>query len=346
MAMGTLKNIAAAAGLLAAAGIGETVYFYNRTMKRGNAKTERTTKMSGTDWEKYFPLMEERKKFVMAQPHRDVYITSYDGLKLHATYFPAIKTVEAGSAVKAAKTEETGGVIRAENKAGTEETDRKIVICFHGYTGEGLSNHVAIADYFLKHGYAMLLPDARAHGESEGKYIGFGCLDRQDALSWIHWVIGECGGDIKIMLHGTSMGGATVLMTSGLELPANVKGIVSDCGFTSPKEVFTHVLNHMYHLPAFPAIQGADLLNRKLAGYGMDECNARREVQKAKVPILFIHGSEDTFVPCSMCHEIYDNCRSPKRKLIVEGASHAESYYKDMEAYEKALTEFAEEIMA
>lgn len=314
--MGVLKKIAAAAGMLAAAGIGETVYFYNRTMKRGNARTERTTKMSGTDWEKYFPLMEERKVFVMAQPHSDVYITSYDGLKLHATYFPAI-----------------------------QNDIRKVVICFHGYTGEGLSNHIAIADYFLKHGYAILLPDARAHGQSEGEYIGFGCLDRKDALGWINWVIQECGDDVKIMLHGTSMGGATVLMTSGLDLPDNVKGIVSDCGFTSPKEVFTHVLNNMYHLPAFPAIQGADLINKKLAGYGMDECNAKNEVKKAKVPILFIHGSEDTFVPCSMCHEIYDNCSSPKRKLIVEGASHAESYYKDMAAYEKALDEFAEEIM-
>lgn len=317
--MGVLKKIATAAGMIAAAGIGETVYFYNRTMKRGNARTERTTKMSGTDWEKYFPLMEERKVFVMAQPHSDVYITSYDGLKLHATYFPAIE--QAGNAGK------------------------KVVICFHGYTGEGLSNHMAIADYFLKHGYAMLLPDARAHGQSEGEYIGFGCLDRKDALSWIDWVIQECGEDVKIMLHGTSMGGATVLMTSGLDLPDNVKGIVSDCGFTSPKEVFTHVLNNMYHLPAFPAIQGADLINKKLAGYGMDECNAKNEVKKAKVPILFIHGSEDTFVPCSMCHEIYDNCSSPKRKLIVEGAAHAESYYKDMAAYEKALDEFAEEIM-
>ena len=219
-----------------------------------------------------------------------------------------------------------------------------VVVCFHGYTGEGLSNHMAIGDYFLKHGYAMLLPDARAHGQSEGEYIGFGCLDRQDALGWINWVIRECGEDVKIMLYGTSMGGATVLMTSGLELPDNVKGIVSDCGFTSPKEVFTHVLNSMYHLPAFPAIQGADLINRKLAGYGMDECNAKYEVQKAKVPILFIHGSADTFVPCSMCQEIYDNCRSPKRKLIVEGAAHAESYYKEMEIYEKALDEFAEEI--
>lgn len=318
--MGVLKKITAAAGLLAAAGIGETVYFYNRTMKRGNAKTERTTKMSGTDWEKYFPLMHERRDFVMAKPHRDVFVTSFDGLKLHATYFPALDAYKG-------------------------ETE-KAVICFHGYTGEGLSNHMAIADYFLKHGYAILLPDARAHGESEGEYIGFGCLDRKDALVWIDWLIQECGEGIQIMLHGTSMGGATVLMTSGLELPANVRGIVSDCGFTSPKEVFTHVLNHMYHLPAFPAIQGADLLNQRLAGYGMDECNAKEEVRKAKVPILFIHGSADTFVPCSMCDEIYENCSAPKRKLIVEGASHAESYYKDMERYEKELDAFAEQIFS
>ena len=323
--MGVLKNIVAAAGILAAAGVGETVYFYNRTMKRGNAKTERTTKMSGTDWEKYFPLMEERKGFVLGQPHEDVYITSFDGLKLHATYFPGMED-EAG------RPADVSGV-------------KKAVICFHGYTGEGLSNHIAIADYFLKKGYAMLMPDARAHGESEGEYIGFGCLDRKDALSWVNWLIGKCGNDVAIMLHGTSMGGATVLMASGLDLPCQVKGIVSDCGFTSPKEVFTNVLNHMYHLPAFPAIQGADLINKRLAGYGMDECNAKYEVQKAKVPILFIHGSSDTFVPVSMCHEIYENCASPKRKLIVEGAAHAESYYKDMADYEKVLTEFAGEIM-
>ncbi len=350
--MGALKNIVAAAGILAAAGVGETVYFYNRTMKRGNAKTERTTKMSGTDWQQYFPLMEERKGFVMAQPHSDVYVTSFDGLRLHATYFPAlaeeqnVKAEESALQAERESQEEAQHSAMASDKreTGKPAKVKKAVICFHGYTGEGLSNHMAIADYFLKHGYAMLLPDARAHGESEGEYIGFGCLDRKDALEWIDWLIRECGEDVEIMLFGTSMGGATVLMTSGLELPVNVKGIVSDCGFTSPKEVFTHVLNNMYHLPAFPAIQGADLINRKLAGYGMDECNAKYEVQKAQVPILFIHGSADTFVPCSMCDEIYENCASPKRKLIIEGAAHAESYYKDMAAYEKELDEFAEEI--
>lgn len=322
--MGILKKAAACAGVLAAAGIGETVYFYRRTMKRSNASQERTIKMSGTDWSQYAPLMEERKAFMMAQAHEDVYQTSFDGLKLHAAYFPAIDE-------EACRTEPAGR--------------KKVAICFHGYTSEGMSDYIGLSGYYLKKGYAMLLPDARAHGQSEGEYIGFGCLDRKDGLVWINWVIQELGEDVEIILHGTSMGGATVLMASGLDLPGQVKGIVSDCAFTSPKEVFTHVLHNMYHLPAFPAIPGADILNRRLAGYGMDECNAKREVAKAKVPILFIHGTNDTFVPYHMCHEIYDCCASPKKILVVEGAAHAESYYKDTEKYEQALDEFFAEVM-
>ena len=121
--LGALKNIVAAAGILAAAGIGETAYFYNRTMKRGNAKTDRTIKMSGTDWAKYYPLMEKRKEYVLAQTHRDVSITSFDGLKLHATYFPAVEDGEHGNISDV----------------------KKAVICFHGYTGEGLSNQIGRA---------------------------------------------------------------------------------------------------------------------------------------------------------------------------------------------------------
>ncbi len=151
----------------------------------------------------------------------------------------------------------------------------------------------------------------------------------------IHWMIHKAGDDAEILLHGTSMGGATVLMATGLELPAQVKGIISDCGFTSAKEVFTHVLHSMYHLPAFPMIQIASMVNRKKAGYGLDDCNSAREVRKATVPALLIHGSGDTFVPCSMCDRIYESyaCEN-KKKLIVEGAAHAESYYKDPAAYE------------
>ena len=193
----------------------------------------------------------------------------------------------------------------------------------------------------MRNGYGMLLVDERAHGKSEGTYIGFGCLDRYDALGWIKWVIEQCGPQVQILLHGNSMGGSTVLMTGSLEeLPDQVKGIISDCAFTSPKEVFTHVLHSMYHLPAFPMIQISDRINKKKAGYGLDECNAAREVQKAKVPLLLIHGDADTFVPAGMCEKIYENCTVPATRLIISGAAHAESYYKDMEAYEKALDTF------
>lgn len=317
---GILKKAAMGAGLLAAVCGGEIAYFYGRTMKRGRAgsgTTERTMKMSGTDWSQYGPLLEERKAAMLARPHSDVWQRSFDGLRLHATWFPG------------------------EERQGRQ----RVAICFHGYTSQGISDYIGLSDYYQKRGFAMLLPDARAHGESEGEYVGFGCLDRRDALGWIDWVLKELGGETEILLHGTSMGAATVLMLSGLSLPKQVKGIVSDCGFTSPKEVFTHVLHTMYHLPAFPLIQGADLLNRHLAGYGMDECNAKREVEKAAVPILFIHGEADTFVPCYMCDEIYEHCASPKRKLIVPGAAHAESYYKDTESYERELTEFIGQTM-
>lgn len=305
-----LKRTLNTLGALAAAELGGALYLYRRTMRRQKkGSTERTMKMSGTDWETYMPLIEKRKERFLASPHEDVYLTSHDGLKLHAVYFP-------------------------------NGNEKKTALLFHGYTSQGMKDYIALSDYYIKNGFSMLLPDARAHGGSEGTYIGFGCLDRTDARQWMDWVIERCGQDSRILLHGTSMGGATVLMCSGQKLPEQVQGIVSDCAFTSPKYVFTHVLHSMYHMPAFPMIQIADQMNRRLAGYGLDECNAAREVRKAEVPALLIHGSGDTFVPCSMCDEIYENYAGEKKKLIISGAAHAESYYRGMEQYEAALDEF------
>ncbi len=304
-----VRGAAALFSLLAISEAGSAAYFYRRTMRRNHAKTERTIKMAGTDWSQHMPVIQERKAYMMAQPHEEVYQDTEDGLRLHATYFPGPDC-------------------------------KKVAICFHGYTSEGMKDYIGLSDYYMKNGYGMLLPDARAHGQSEGTYIGFGCLDRYDALGWIRWVIQKCGPEVQILLHGTSMGGATVLMTGGLELKGQVKGIISDCAFTSPKEVFTHVLHSMYHLPAFPMIQISDWVNKKKAGYGLDECNAAWEVQHIVLPVLLIHGDADTFVPSSTCERIYENCVSPKTKLIIEGAAHAECYYKDMDAYEQALDTF------
>lgn len=301
-----------AVGAVAEYGIAR--YFYRRTIIRSNAKTERTQNMAGTNWELYMPFIKERKEWLLQEPMEQVSIQSKDGLKLQGTYFP-----DSGNS-------------------------RKYVICCHGYTSKGMSDYIGLSKYYKDNGFHILLPDARAHGESEGKYIGFGCLDRWDVLEWVKYLENRFGKDIEIILHGTSMGGATVLMASGLALPGTVKAIVSDCAFTCAFDVFKHVLKSMYHLPAFPILQISDRMLKKDAGYGLSECNAADEVKKATVPVLFIHGDADTFVPTRMCHEIYENCISPKEILIIEGAGHAESYYKDQNAYEEKLTAFLNKI--
>ncbi|KAH0789977.1 alpha/beta hydrolase [Histomonas meleagridis] len=310
----TAKIIIAIIGLLIAFEAALISYFYRTTMIRKSVDQKQVIKMSGVDWEKYYPMMAERRSFMLNQSHEDVWTESQDGLRLHGTYFK-----------------------------GPEGP--KIVICFHGYSSQGITDYTSISNYYLTHGFRMLLVDERAHGQSEGKYVGFGCMDRYDALQWITWTINKFGDSINIFLHGISMGGATVLMASGLDLPPQVKGIISDCAFTSAAEMFKYVLNTKYHIPSFPIIQISNIINKRFAGYGMSDCNSAIEVRKAKVPILLIHGENDEFVPLSMGEEIYENIASKKMKLIVKGAAHSESYYKETKAYEEALDSFINEIL-
>ncbi len=302
-------GIGVAGVAVAAMEYGISAYFFNRIMLRANAKREKTQKMSGTDWDSYIPHIRECKAKLQEYEQEDMYITSGDGLKLHATYFPC-------------------------------KGSKKVVICFHGYTSEGLNDYSTLAIFYHANGYNLLLVDERAHGKSEGKYIGFGCLDRHDALLWIHEMIAKHGEDCKIVLHGDSMGGSTVLMTTGLELPPQVKAAVSDCAFTSAWEVFSYVLWNQYHLPAFPVMQISNSMVKRRAGYSLDECNAKIEVSKANIPILFMHGDVDSFVPCSMVYDLYDACKTEKKLVIIEGAGHVESCYKNPQQYEGAIEEF------
>ena len=315
--MSWLKWVAGlgAAGIaLAAVEYGISAYFFNKVMVRANAKREKTQKMSGTNWDAYIPHIRECKAKLNEYEQEDMYITSADGLKLHATYFPCRES-------------------------------KKIAICFHGYTSEGRNDYSTLAIFYHANGYNLLLVDQRAHGQSEGKYIGFGCLDRHDALLWIKEMVKKHGEDCRIVLHGDSMGGSTVLMTTGLELPPQVKAAVSDCAFTSAWEVFSSVLWNSYHLPPFPIMQISNKMVQRRAGYGLDECNAKIEVTKSKIPILFMHGNEDSFVPCSMVYDLHDACRTEKKLVIIEGAGHVESCYKNPELYEGSIEEFIFPIM-
>lgn len=303
------KWIAGAALLGAAGEYAIAKYFFHRTMIRSNAKRERTQKMAGTDWDLYIPGIRAAKEWLNEQTSEEVWVTSGDGLRLYGKFFPCNGSL-------------------------------KTVICFHGYTSEGQNDYSTLARFYLDAGFNLLIVDERAHGKSEGTYIGFGCLDRHDARIWIDYVVERLGQDCQIVLHGDSMGAATVLMTLGLELPEQVKAAVSDCAFTSAWEVFCAVLKNMYHLPPFPIMQIANQMVKRQAGYELNECNAREEVAKTDVPVLFIHGDADTFVPCSMVYELYEACQSEKKLVIVEGAGHVESCYKDPEEYEEAVRSF------
>ncbi|GAE36874.1 alpha/beta hydrolase [Halalkalibacter akibai] len=214
------------------------------------------------------------------------------------------------------------------------------VIIAHGYSGQARDMARYARFYYEKLGYNVLLPDARGHGASEGHYIGFGWHERKDYLSWINSVIERYGAQSKITLHGVSMGAATVLMTSGENLPKQVKAVVADCGYTSAKDVLTHQLKRMYHLPSFPLLQVTSLLTKLKAGYTFSEASALKQVKKASIPILFIHGEEDRFVPTSMVHQLYNAAKSKKELMLVPNATHGEAYVVNTNAYETKIRQF------
>lgn len=214
----------------------------------------------------------------------------------------------------------------------------KWAIIAHGYT----SNHEdmqPIALNFYNQGYNVLTPDMRAHGNSEGQYIGMGWLDRKDMLKWIDYVI-SLDKNAQIALYGESMGGATVMMTSGEDLPSNVKAIVEDCGYTSVLEMFKKELNERFGLKPFPILNAAEMVTQLRAKYNFTEASALEQVKKSKTPMLFTHGGNDTYVPTKMVYELYEVANVEKDMLIIDGAAHGAAPDVDPETYYEKVFSF------
>lgn len=214
----------------------------------------------------------------------------------------------------------------------------KWVIIAHGYT----SSHEdveSIALNFYNKGYNVLTPDMRAHGNSEGKYIGMGWLDRKDMLLWIEHIL-SLDSNSQIVLYGESMGGATVMMTSGEELPSNVKAIVEDCGYTSVQEMFEAQLYERFGLPPFPILNAAELMTNIRAKYDFHEASALEQVKKSKTPMLFTHGGNDTYVPTEMVYRVYEAASCEKDILVIDGAGHGAAPDVDPETYYKKVFSF------
>ena len=224
----------------------------------------------------------------------EVYIDSYDGYKLHAYQL-------------------------------INNNSNKWAFCIHGYRGnaEGMSLY---ARKYYDEGFNVLLPDLKGHGKSEGKYVGMGYNDRKDLLGWINLIVEEYPSS-QIVLHGVSMGAATVMMTCGEQLPENVMVAIEDCGYSSVFEQYSYVAESFIDIPLKSfAIAALDTYSKFKLGTNLKEMSSVNQLKKSVTPMLFIHGDKDSFVPINMLDKVYEaNSNIIKEKYIVAGAQHAYS---------------------
>ncbi len=213
-----------------------------------------------------------------------------------------------------------------------------LFIEFHGYKGDACRDFSGGDMVFKSLKCNTLLVDQRAHGQSDGRTISFGVKERYDCLAWINYARARFG-NIPIFLVGISMGGATVLMASDLDLPSNVKGIISDCAYSSPKSIICKVCTEVGLRASliYPFITlGAILFGH----FNPNKKSAIEAVKHARVPIMLIHGEGDRFVPCQMSNEIYESCASEKYLYTFKGAGHGFSFASDVPRYEHIMKEF------
>ena len=268
-------------------------------------------------WYKYINANQEGREYIYSLNPEDLYINSFDNLKLHALFI--------------------------------NNNTNKTIICVHGYKAkDGLYDFGMSASFLNSLGYNLLFVDNRAHGLSQGKYIGFGVLDSIDVNSWVDYLVTNMNQE-TIILYGMSMGAATVLNIDSSPSDSSpcsspVKAIIADCGFASGYDEVAYQIKKMYHLPSFPLVPISNILLKLLAKYSLKDKEAYKSIKNYHNNLLIIHGGKDHFVPTSDAYKIFEKATCKKKLLIIKDASHAKSYLKDTELYEQTIKEFLDEI--
>ncbi len=310
----TVKVILGIVAALMTAVTGVLLYCYNLAFRRDEKRVSKEGAVpEGEQYEVFSDVIIKGANNILNAPYDKVTTTSRDGIKLVGRYYHV-------------------------------KDDAPVSIIFHGYRSNIGTD--CNGGYYLsvKNGYNVLVVYQRGHRESGGKTITFGVKERYDCLDWIAYVNERFGEEIPILLMGLSMGAATVLMAAGLDLPSNVKGIMADCGFSSPKEILQEVIRKMKYplrITYFFVRMSAKIFGH----FDPEEASAVEALKNAKVPVLIIHGDDDRFVPSRMSRDNYDACASAKEILIVPGAGHGLSYCVDAKAYEKAVQDFMDRVL-
>ena len=276
--------------------------------KHGPVAIDDYTIPEGEIYEPYRESMVKWMKEVRAMPHKDFYITAFDGKRLHGRYY--------------------------EYAPGAP-----IELMVHGYRGNGDRDLCGGVQRCFKLGRSALVVDQRASGESQGNVITFGIKEHRDCRAWAEFMAEHFGPDARIILTGISMGASTVLMAAGSPLPPQVKGVLADCGFSTAKEIIQKVIRQM-KLPAkllYPFVRLGAIV---YGGFDPESYSAREALKTVTVPVIFFHGETDDFVPWEMSKENFEACVSRKQLVTTPGAGHGLCYPVDPKGYLQALKDF------
>ncbi len=284
-----------------------SLYFFRMAVVR-TRKTSFPGLMPDNDvFREHMENMALDREWLLSQPLENVSIASFDGLTLRARLLSG-------------------------------NGDKRLVLLSHGYRSKGLWDFPSVTRFYRSLGCGVLLIDQRACGESEGRYIGFGALERRDIAAWVDYLY-QRFPSTSIYLDGVSMGSTAVLLSLALPLPPTVRGAIADCGFTSPLEIMAHVQKTAYPFSGRWILGGIRLMLKVFARYDPD-LSTLDALKNTTVPVLFLHGDADKFVPVEMTRANFEACASEKRLLIVPGAGHGESYVLDRAGCEQAIREF------
>jgi len=221
----------------------------------------------------------------------------------------------------------------------TPQESKRFAVFAHGYRANHRGDPANFVKYYYEKGFNFFCCDHVASGDSEGDFVGFDYFESRDMLSWLDYLIARFGKDIEIVLHGISMGGATVCKMAD-RIPPQVKLIVADCPYTAAKDEFLSVAAGAGFKKTGPYVyQAMNAINKRVAGYDLEDTDVRENVKNARAPMLFVHGGSDDFVPTRMGEELYALCGSEKDLLIVPKAKHADSIVWGTEAYLDKLDE-------
>lgn len=221
------------------------------------------------------------------------------------------------------------------------QNPKRVILAMHGWRSSWSKDFGLLADFLRDSECAVLYAEQRGQNQSGGDYMTFGMQERFDCQAWAAYLTAHCP-HLPVYLAGISMGATTVLMAAGLALPRQVRGVIADCGFTSPQAIWNHVSRVNFHaLGGIHAAASERIFQRRLRMDGR-EISTTDALRRCRIPVLFIHGAEDHFVPLEMTLENYRVCAAPKRLLIVPGAGHAMSYYQEEAQYQQAVRQFWE----